>query len=111
MVRSARSVVIPAARSGKIKTVLQAFALAGLTWPLPHGWTDEGAHDGDGDDEESSDEDRIGDPGRSTHRQPADAEQGDHQQANRDERLPGWGNQPEKAVDRQRAGTRCGQVV
>ena len=32
-----KQVVIPAAQSGKIKTVLQAFALAGLTWPLPHG--------------------------------------------------------------------------
>ena len=32
-----RSVVIPAAMSGKIKTVLQAIALSGLTWPLPHG--------------------------------------------------------------------------
>ena len=41
-----KSVVIPAAMSGKIKTVLQAIALSGLTWPLPHGWTDETAHDG-----------------------------------------------------------------
>ena len=41
-----KQVVIPAARSGKIKTVLQAFALAGLIWPLPHGWTDAGAHGG-----------------------------------------------------------------
>ncbi len=32
-----KQVVIPAARSGKIKTVLQAVALSGLTWPLPHG--------------------------------------------------------------------------
>ena len=41
-----RQVVIPAAQSGKIKTVLQAFALAGLIWPLPHGWTDADAHGG-----------------------------------------------------------------
>lgn len=32
-----KSVVIPAAMSGKIKTVLQAIALSGLIWPLPHG--------------------------------------------------------------------------
>ncbi len=32
-----KHVVMPAARSGKIKTVLQAFALAGLILPLPHG--------------------------------------------------------------------------
>lgn len=32
-----KDVVIAAAQSGKIKTVLQAFALAGLIWPLPHG--------------------------------------------------------------------------
>ena len=41
-----KQVVIPAAQSGKIKTVLQAFALAGLIWPLPHGWTDENTHGG-----------------------------------------------------------------
>jgi CDP-diacylglycerol--glycerol-3-phosphate 3-phosphatidyltransferase len=41
-----KQVVIPAARSGKIKTVLQALALAGLLWPLPHGWSDERAHGG-----------------------------------------------------------------
>ena len=41
-----KQVVIPAAQSGKIKTVLQAFALAGLIWPLPHGWTDPDAHGG-----------------------------------------------------------------
>ncbi len=40
-----KQVVIPAARSGKIKTVLQAFALAGLTWPLPHGDAHGGAFD------------------------------------------------------------------
>jgi len=32
-----KNVVIPAAQSGKIKTVLQAFALSGLLLPLPHG--------------------------------------------------------------------------
>lgn len=32
-----KDVVIAAAQSGKIKTVLQAIALAGLIWPLPHG--------------------------------------------------------------------------
>lgn len=32
-----KDVVIAAAQSGKIKTVLQAFALSGLIWPLPHG--------------------------------------------------------------------------
>jgi CDP-diacylglycerol--glycerol-3-phosphate 3-phosphatidyltransferase len=32
-----KQVVIPAAQSGKIKTVLQALALSGLIWPLPHG--------------------------------------------------------------------------
>jgi CDP-diacylglycerol---glycerol-3-phosphate 3-phosphatidyltransferase len=41
-----KDVVIAAAQSGKVKTVLQAFALAGLIWPLPHGWTDERAHGG-----------------------------------------------------------------
>lgn len=40
-----KQVVIPAARSGKIKTVLQGFALAGLTWPLPHGDAHGGAFD------------------------------------------------------------------
>ena len=40
-----KTVVIPAARSGKIKTVLQAFALAGLCWPLPHGDAHGGAFD------------------------------------------------------------------
>ena len=40
-----KQVVIPAARSGKIKTVLQAFALAGLIWPLPHGAAHDGAFD------------------------------------------------------------------
>ena len=32
-----KSVVIPAAQSGKIKTMLQAVALTGLIMPLPHG--------------------------------------------------------------------------
>lgn len=32
-----KDVVIAAAQSGKIKTVLQALALSGLIWPLPHG--------------------------------------------------------------------------
>lgn len=36
-----KDVVIAASNSGKIKTVLQAVALAGLTFPLPHG---DGAH-------------------------------------------------------------------
>ena len=40
-----KQVVIPAARRGKIKTVLQAIALAGLTWPLPHGDAHGGAFD------------------------------------------------------------------
>jgi CDP-diacylglycerol---glycerol-3-phosphate 3-phosphatidyltransferase len=40
-----KQVVIPAAQSGKIKTVLQAFALAGLIWPLPHGDAHGGAFD------------------------------------------------------------------
>ena len=40
-----KQVVIPAAQSGKIKTVLQAFALSGLTWPLPHGDAHGGAFD------------------------------------------------------------------
>ncbi|CUR55721.1 CDP-diacylglycerol--glycerol-3-phosphate 3-phosphatidyltransferase [metagenome] len=41
-----KDVVIAAAQSGKIKTVLQAFALAGLVLPLPHG---EGSHGGNFD--------------------------------------------------------------
>ena len=40
-----KDVVIPAAQSGKIKTVLQALALAGLLWPLPHGDAHGGAFD------------------------------------------------------------------
>ncbi len=40
-----RQVVIPAAQSGKVKTVLQAFALAGLIWPLPHRDAHGGAFD------------------------------------------------------------------
>jgi CDP-diacylglycerol--glycerol-3-phosphate 3-phosphatidyltransferase len=40
-----QDVVIPAAQSGKIKTVLQAVALAGLIWPLPHGDAHDGAFD------------------------------------------------------------------
>jgi CDP-diacylglycerol---glycerol-3-phosphate 3-phosphatidyltransferase len=40
-----KDVVIAAAQSGKIKTVLQAFALAGLIWPLPHGDAHGGAFD------------------------------------------------------------------
>ena len=40
-----KQVVIPAARSGKIKTTLQAVALAGLVWPLPHGDAHGGAFD------------------------------------------------------------------
>ena len=40
-----RDVVIASAQSGKIKTVLQAFALAGLLWPLPHGDAHGGAFD------------------------------------------------------------------
>lgn len=40
-----KDVVIAAALSGKIKTVLQALALAGLTWPLPHGDAHGGAFD------------------------------------------------------------------
>ena len=38
-----KHVVIAAAQSGKIKTVFQVVALAGLALPLPHG---DGAHDG-----------------------------------------------------------------
>jgi CDP-diacylglycerol--glycerol-3-phosphate 3-phosphatidyltransferase len=40
-----RQVVIPAAQSGKVKTVLQALALSGLIWPLPHGNAHDGAFD------------------------------------------------------------------
>ena len=40
-----KHVVIPAARSGKIKTTLQAVALSGLLWPLPHGGAHGGAFD------------------------------------------------------------------
>ncbi|HEX5919941.1 MAG TPA: CDP-diacylglycerol--glycerol-3-phosphate 3-phosphatidyltransferase [Nocardioides sp.] len=40
-----KDVVIPAAQSGKIKTVLQALALALLIWPLPHGDAHGGAFD------------------------------------------------------------------
>ncbi len=40
-----KDVVIPAAQSGKIKTVLQAVALSGLIWPLPHGDAHGGAFD------------------------------------------------------------------
>ena len=40
-----KDVVIPAARSGKIKTTLQAIALSGLIWPLPHGDAHGGAFD------------------------------------------------------------------
>ncbi len=32
-----KHVVLPANQSGKIKTTLQAVALSGLAWPLPHG--------------------------------------------------------------------------
>ncbi|WP_439939316.1 CDP-diacylglycerol--glycerol-3-phosphate 3-phosphatidyltransferase [Nocardia sp. N13] len=40
-----KDVVIAAAQSGKIKTVLQAIALAGLIWPLPHGEAHGGVFD------------------------------------------------------------------
>ncbi len=40
-----KDVVVPAARSGKIKTVLQSVALAGLCLPLPHGDAHGGAFD------------------------------------------------------------------
>lgn len=40
-----KDVVIAAAQSGKIKTVLQGVALAGLTMPLPHGDAHGGAFD------------------------------------------------------------------
>ena len=41
----AKDVVIAAAQSGKVKTMLQALALAGLLWPLPHGDAHGGAFD------------------------------------------------------------------
>lgn len=41
-----KHVVIAAARSGKVKTALQAVALSGLTLPLPHGGLPGGSHDG-----------------------------------------------------------------
>ena len=40
-----KRIVIPAAQSGKIKTTLQAIALTGLIWPLPHGPAHEGNFD------------------------------------------------------------------
>ena len=40
-----KQVVIPAAWSGKVKTTLQAIALSGLLWPLPHGDAHGGAFD------------------------------------------------------------------
>lgn len=40
-----KHVVIAAAQSGKIKTVLQSVALSGLLWPLPHGDAHGGAFD------------------------------------------------------------------
>jgi CDP-diacylglycerol--glycerol-3-phosphate 3-phosphatidyltransferase len=40
-----KHVVIAAAQSGKIKTVLQSVALSGLVWPLPHGDAHGGAFD------------------------------------------------------------------
>ena len=40
-----KDVVVPAAQSGKIKTVLQSVALSGLIWPLPHGDAHGGAFD------------------------------------------------------------------
>ena len=40
-----KDVVIPAAFSGKVKTTLQAVALSGLIWPLPHGDAHGGAFD------------------------------------------------------------------
>ena len=40
-----KQVVIPAAWSGKVKTILQAVALSGLIWPLPHGDAHGGAFD------------------------------------------------------------------
>ena len=41
-----KHVVIAAARSGKLKTTLQAVALSGLALPLPHGPASDPAHDG-----------------------------------------------------------------
>lgn len=41
----AKHVVIPAKQSGKVKTMLQALALAGLCLPLPHGDAHGGAFD------------------------------------------------------------------
>lgn len=41
-----KKVVVAAARSGKIKTVLQSIALSGLVLPLPHGRAQGEAHDG-----------------------------------------------------------------
>ena len=40
-----KDVVVAAAQSGKIKTVLQSVALSGLIWPLPHGDAHGGAFD------------------------------------------------------------------
>ena len=42
---AAKDVVMPAGQSGKIKTTLQAIALSGLIWPLPHGDAHGGAFD------------------------------------------------------------------
>lgn len=41
-----KHVVLPASQSGKVKTTLQAFALSGLLWPLPHGPATDRAHGG-----------------------------------------------------------------
>lgn len=41
-----KDIVVPAARSGKIKTVLQSVALSGLCLPFPHGGGNGGAHGG-----------------------------------------------------------------
>ncbi|MFZ2510003.1 MAG: CDP-alcohol phosphatidyltransferase family protein, partial [Gordonia sp. (in: high G+C Gram-positive bacteria)] len=41
-----KRVVVAAATSGKIKTVLQSIALSGLVLPLPHGKADGEAHGG-----------------------------------------------------------------
>jgi CDP-diacylglycerol--glycerol-3-phosphate 3-phosphatidyltransferase len=41
-----KRVVVAAARSGKIKTVLQSIALSGLVLPLPHGQAQGEAHQG-----------------------------------------------------------------
>ncbi|WP_295658032.1 CDP-diacylglycerol--glycerol-3-phosphate 3-phosphatidyltransferase [uncultured Nocardioides sp.] len=40
-----KHVVLPANQSGKIKTTLQAVALSGLVWPLPHGDAHGGSFD------------------------------------------------------------------